>query len=124
LYVDAWVRFLGARLDLVPMLSAFDIVASPSPQETFGLALLEAVAAGRPIVYVHCPSLNAIGPLRGVVCVSAEEAPLREAVLAAIREPRETPPSDALERYDIRAVVARIDATHLSQCLRQTRELI
>jgi hypothetical protein len=47
LCVDAWVRFLGARLDLVLMLSAFDVVASPSPQETFGLALLEAVAAGR-----------------------------------------------------------------------------
>jgi glycosyltransferase involved in cell wall biosynthesis len=54
LYLDAWVRFLGARLDLVPMLSAFDVVASPSPQETFGLALLEAVAAGRPIVDMRC----------------------------------------------------------------------
>lgn len=53
---------------------------------------------------------------------SAEEAPLREAVLAALREPRETAPSDALERYDMPAG-RRSHRRHLSQCLRQKREL-
>lgn len=116
--VADWVRFLGTRLDVLPLLSALDVVASPSPQETFGLALLEALAAGRPIVYVHCPSLTAIGPLDGVRRSPGEEAPFREAVLAALRGPSEVAPPEDLNRYDIRTVAARVDDIY-DTCLSQ-----
>jgi glycosyltransferase involved in cell wall biosynthesis len=43
-------RFLGFRHDAPELLQAFDVVAAPSRVEPFGLASLEAMAAGRPVV--------------------------------------------------------------------------
>jgi glycosyltransferase involved in cell wall biosynthesis len=42
--------FLGFRRDAPELVQAFDIVAVPSRVEPFGLASLEAMAAGRPVV--------------------------------------------------------------------------
>ena len=41
-----------------PYLAAMDVFASPSPYETFGLAVLEALANGLPVVYRRCPALT------------------------------------------------------------------
>src|SRR5687767_8309535 len=35
-----------------------DVLASPSEQETFGLAVLEGLAAGLPVLYTTCPPLD------------------------------------------------------------------
>ena len=43
-------RFLGFRSDAPDLVQLFDIVAVPSHIEPFGLASLEAMAAGRPVV--------------------------------------------------------------------------
>src|SRR5262245_608572 len=43
-------RFLGFRRDAPELVQAFDLVAVPSRVEPFGLASLEAMAAGRPVV--------------------------------------------------------------------------
>jgi glycosyltransferase involved in cell wall biosynthesis len=43
-------RFLGFRPDAPRAVQAFDVVAVPSHVEPFGLAALEAMAAGRPVV--------------------------------------------------------------------------
>jgi glycosyltransferase involved in cell wall biosynthesis len=43
-------RFLGFRTDAPEIVQAFDIVAVPSHAEPLGLAALEAMAAGRPVV--------------------------------------------------------------------------
>jgi len=43
-------RFLGFRPDAPDLVQLFDIVAVPSHVEPFGLAALEAMAAGRPVV--------------------------------------------------------------------------
>jgi glycosyltransferase involved in cell wall biosynthesis len=44
------VRFLGIRDDVTALLSAADVVVHPSQQEGFSNAILEAMAAGRPVV--------------------------------------------------------------------------
>jgi glycosyltransferase involved in cell wall biosynthesis len=44
------VRFLGQRDDVGDMLAAIDVVLMPSRHEGLPMALLEAMAAGRPIV--------------------------------------------------------------------------
>jgi L-malate glycosyltransferase len=44
------VEFAGERLDLVAMLSSADLFLLPSAQESFGLAAMEAMACGTPVV--------------------------------------------------------------------------
>uniref|UniRef100_Q3AR21 Glycosyl transferase n=1 Tax=Chlorobium chlorochromatii (strain CaD3) TaxID=340177 RepID=Q3AR21_CHLCH len=44
------VRFLGKLLDIVPLLSLADVMLMPSNVESFGLAALEAMACGVPII--------------------------------------------------------------------------
>ncbi|TLU55776.1 MAG: N-acetyl-alpha-D-glucosaminyl L-malate synthase BshA [Chlorobium sp.] len=44
------VKFLGKLLDIVPLLSIADVMLMPSNAESFGLAALEAMACGVPVV--------------------------------------------------------------------------
>jgi len=44
------VHFLGARRDIPRLLRAFDVFVLPSHQEGLGLAIIEAMAAGLPVV--------------------------------------------------------------------------
>jgi N-acetyl-alpha-D-glucosaminyl L-malate synthase BshA len=44
------VRFLGDQEQVVPLLSASDLFLMPSAQESFGLAALEAMACGVPVI--------------------------------------------------------------------------
>jgi glycosyltransferase involved in cell wall biosynthesis len=50
LQVDKQVRFIGYLDDLPAHLAAFDIVAAPSENEAFSLAVVEAMAAGCAVV--------------------------------------------------------------------------
>ena len=43
-------RFMGERHDITSVLAAFDIVVSPSRSESLSNAILEAMAAGRPVL--------------------------------------------------------------------------
>jgi glycosyltransferase involved in cell wall biosynthesis len=55
------VRFLGQRSDIAQLLAAVDLVVMPSHSEGLGLAAVEALAAGRPVVAFD------VGGLREVV---------------------------------------------------------
>ena len=44
------VEFVGEQMDLVPWLSAANLLLLPSAQESFGLAALEAMACGVPVI--------------------------------------------------------------------------
>jgi glycosyltransferase involved in cell wall biosynthesis len=44
------IRFLGHRTDIAGVYAALDVVVAPSRWEGFGLMLVEAMAAGRPVV--------------------------------------------------------------------------
>ncbi|MGW0903822.1 glycosyltransferase [Streptomyces sp. NPDC002853] len=47
---------------LPAFLAAMDVLASPSPEEAFGLAVVEGLAAGLPVVYVRCPAVEDLPP--------------------------------------------------------------
>ncbi|MGV9704693.1 glycosyltransferase [Streptomyces sp. NPDC003483] len=59
------VLFTGERptgghpgCDLPSLTAAMDVLASPSAEEAFGLAVVEAMAAGLPVLYVSCPAVE------------------------------------------------------------------
>lgn len=47
---DPRIRFLGFRRDVDQALASFDLFVSPSREEAFPLAILEAMRAGRPVL--------------------------------------------------------------------------
>jgi glycosyltransferase involved in cell wall biosynthesis len=59
--IAARVRWLGRREDVRPVLAAADVVAAPSLAEGLGVAVIEALAAGKPVV------ASAVGGLRELV---------------------------------------------------------
>nr|WP_059423188.1 glycosyltransferase [Streptomyces azureus] len=48
--------------DLPSLTSAMDVLVSPSPDEAFGLAVVEGLAAGLPVLYASCPAVEDLPP--------------------------------------------------------------
>ncbi|SCL38622.1 Glycosyltransferase involved in cell wall bisynthesis [Micromonospora rhizosphaerae] len=104
------VLFAGARRDVGEVLSSFDILVAAPKQETFGLAMLEALGNGLPLLYTTCPALDGIETDRARQ-VPGDEVGLRRELAAELRAPlHPRMPVPALcERYGIESVAARID---------------
>jgi glycosyltransferase involved in cell wall biosynthesis len=56
--LDDSVQFLGLRTDLSDLFAVSDVFLFPSGEEGFGLVVLEALAAGLPVVTTRLPSLQ------------------------------------------------------------------
>ncbi|MGC9376323.1 glycosyltransferase [Streptomyces sp. MH13] len=48
--------------DLPSLACAMDVLASPSPEEAFGLAAVEGLACGLPVLYASCPAIEDLPP--------------------------------------------------------------
>ncbi|MEV7245781.1 glycosyltransferase [Streptomyces sp. NPDC093248] len=48
--------------ELPALTSAMDVLAAPSTEEAFGLAVVEALAAGLPVRYASCPAVEDLPP--------------------------------------------------------------
>ncbi|GAA4294452.1 glycosyltransferase [Streptomyces venetus] len=48
--------------DLPALTSAMDLFAAPSTDEAFGLAAVEALASGLPVLYASCPAIEDVRP--------------------------------------------------------------
>ncbi|HMH94261.1 MAG TPA: glycosyltransferase [Streptosporangiaceae bacterium] len=104
------VIFGGYQADMTAMLSAMDLNLSTSVQETFGLAVLEALANGLPVLYTTCPALDGISTDRARQVdgnVAALRAEMTKEVEAGFR-PRQ-PVTGVLDVYGIESVARRID---------------
>jgi glycosyltransferase involved in cell wall biosynthesis len=104
------VIFAGERHDVGAMLSALDLFAASSSQETFGLSILEALANGLPALYTVCPALDDV-PSSRAVRVDGTVAALRAELAAQLRRPpgpREPAP-EIREHYGIESVSTQID---------------
>ncbi|WLW54885.1 glycosyltransferase [Streptomyces sp. YU58] len=97
--------------DLPSLTAAMDLLASPCPEEAFGLAVVEALASGLPVRYASCP---AIEDLPSQAAPAARRVPtgvdaFARAVVAARAEgpgPRAAP--EAACHYDITRSAARL----------------
>ncbi|MEU8467915.1 glycosyltransferase [Streptomyces sp. NPDC029006] len=96
---------------LPALASAMDVLAAPSPEEAFGLAVVEALAAGLPVRYTSCPALDDLPPgaapdaLR-VPCDADAYARALAGVRAAGPGPRTAP--EAARHYCITRSAARL----------------
>jgi len=86
--VDHLVTFEGFRADIPQVMADLDVFVLPSLWEGFGLVLVEAMAAGRPVV------ASAVGPIpeivldgvTGLLVPPGDSAALAEAVIRLLQE--------------------------------------
>jgi glycosyltransferase involved in cell wall biosynthesis len=104
------VIFGGFQPDTAAMMAAFDLYVASSVQETFGLAILEAMASGLPVVYTVCPALDGIQTSQARQVAGTVEA-MREEIRKAVEagpQPRE-PDRAVFDHYSIESVAQQID---------------
>ncbi|MEU2335605.1 glycosyltransferase [Streptomyces sp. NPDC013172] len=97
--------------DLPALTAAMDVLVSPSAEEAFGLAVVEALAAGLPVLYSSCPAVEDLPPaaaprarrVRGGAGAYAEAL---AATRAAGQGPRTAP--DAARHYCITRSAAQL----------------
>ncbi|MEV0244017.1 glycosyltransferase [Streptomyces sp. NPDC050674] len=97
--------------DLPSLTCAMDVLASPSPEEAFGLAIVEALACGLPVLYASCPALEDLPPSAAPAARRVTGGPGAYArALADVRGqgpvPRTAP--DAARHYCITRSAARL----------------
>jgi glycosyltransferase involved in cell wall biosynthesis len=88
----ATVRFLGHRSDISALLAAADVLCFPSEREGFGGVLIEAMAAGCPIVASPIPTtIEVLGKGRESVgnLSSLQTGELSQTLLSVLSNPQE-----------------------------------
>ncbi len=109
------IHLVGRRSDVPDLLAAFDVFVMPSTYEGFGLALVEAMAAGVPVVASAVDSLPDVlgadepGGPAGWLVPPADPAALAEAIRDALVNPSPERTARAQvrarERFDVAAMV-------------------
>jgi glycosyltransferase involved in cell wall biosynthesis len=101
------------------MLCASDVFASPSAHETFGLAILEALAAGLPVAYVACPPLEEAPPSAAPTAtrIPPDEQSLQDALRAALmrvntRDHTRQPAPPIVARFDIALLAGAVSGLY------------
>ncbi|UQU62880.1 glycosyltransferase [Couchioplanes caeruleus] len=120
------VLFTGAVGHVRDLLCAMDVFASPSTQETFGLAVLEALACGLPALYAACPPLDGV-PDSGAQRLSRDPESLPRALRAEVlrlaeRDGARLPVPPIATRYDIARLADSVSRLYERIVLRQPVE--
>ena len=105
----------GERADVARLLAAMDVYAAPSREETFGLAVLEALAAGLPAVVGQCPALDGVELPQVERIQAPEELPKaleRATDRAAGNGSLRAPPQVLSDRFGIHVVAGQIDSLY------------
>ncbi|MBQ1124309.1 glycosyltransferase [Streptomyces sp. B15] len=109
--------------DVPGVLAAADVFVSPSEEESFGLAALEALAAGLPVLYAACPAIEEL-PHEQAPGARRFAGPSGQAdALRAVRAagPLRLPVPPVVRRYDIvhcAERLARVYRSALGTCPR------
>lgn len=118
--IEGSIRFVGSRQDVTSFLSAADLYVHPSLQEGYSNAILEAMAAGLPVVATRVGG-NAEAVLdgeTGTLVPPADAEALADGVLRILEDPARAArfgarAADVIRRrFDISAVVSAHEALY------------
>jgi glycosyltransferase involved in cell wall biosynthesis len=119
--LDAPVDFLGRvpQPDLARLYGEARVSVLPSvnTQEAFGIALLESMAAGTPVVASDLPGVREVASLAGATAPPGDPEGLAEAVVRAWRDPEAFgSPAEIRARVEARyawpSIVERLEAVY------------
>ncbi|MFI5534649.1 glycosyltransferase [Kitasatospora sp. NPDC051853] len=119
------VLLTGERGDVPELLTTMDVLAAPSAEETFGLTVLEGLAAGLPVRHSACPALDDLPPDAAPGAVRLPQT--AAAYTAALHDLRSRgtsplPVPDAVRHYDIAAIAERLGSLYEQVLRAQGRE--
>jgi alpha-1,6-mannosyltransferase len=107
-----FVGFLPGRADLAALLASADVALAPGPAETFGLAALEALACGTPVVVSAESALPEVAGEAGASVAGQDLAAGVRAVLARPEQARRAAARARAEQYDWATAVRGFLAVH------------
>ena len=107
--------FLPGRADLAALLASADAVIAPGPAETFGLAALEALACGTPVVVSAESALPEVVGEAGASVPGEDLAAGLRAVLARPEPARRAAARARAEHYDWGTAVRGFLAVHAAE---------
>jgi N-acetyl-alpha-D-glucosaminyl L-malate synthase BshA len=125
LHLHEFVRFLGKQTDLVPILSASDLMLMPSQSESFGLSALEAMACEVPVVSSSVgglPELQVHGETGYIAEIGDVDRMARYAVELLSNDAKRRMfqiacRKRAVEQFDVRKIVTMYE-DYYAECLR------
>jgi glycosyltransferase involved in cell wall biosynthesis len=87
--VEESVRLLGFRRDVPDIMNAIDLLVHPALMEGFGYVLVEAMAAGKPVVAADTSNLSEIvlDGETGYLCPAKDGQALKQAVTRILADP-------------------------------------
>jgi glycosyltransferase involved in cell wall biosynthesis len=119
LRLDETVVFAGAREDAIRVAAAFDLVALSSLREGLPIALIEAMALGKPVAVANFAGLTEVVEhgRQGLVVPTADPGALAEAILrllenASLRRQFGAAARQRAGFFDIRKAVRRIEEVY------------
>lgn len=126
LKLEEHVRFLGKQQELVPLLSASDIMLMPSQSESFGLSALEAMACEVPVVSSSVgglPELQVHGETGYIAEIGDIDRMARYAIDLLSNETkhalfRAAARKRAIENFDVHAIVTQYEM-YYGECLKE-----
>lgn len=129
--ISPHVRFLGVRTDMPQLLAASDVFVLASSWEGTPLALMEAQAAGKPIIATAVGGVAelVVDGIHGVLVPPADTAALSDAMLRLARDARlrrcigERAAAEAPARFDLSLMAEQYERLYVSK-LRAGRHLL
>jgi glycosyltransferase involved in cell wall biosynthesis len=118
------VVFAGTVGHTRDVLSAMDVYASPSDREEFGLAVLEALAAGLPALYATCPPLEELARARCTVAGTQRLSGDPESLPRALRAELLCLAERRGHRLPARSVGGRFDAARMAASVEQVYDRV
>ena len=83
------VHFLGARQDVPELIQRADVYVQPSKWEGFGIAAVEAMAGGTPVVVSHIPGLSDVVGDAGVLFPAGDHRRLADSLKQLLQDPEQ-----------------------------------